>query len=44
MYEIFGFAEDFAKNSPTGYIANTTKMSVADLAFAATYSTIKAFE
>ena len=44
MREVLGWANDFARDSKTGYIAGTPSLSLADLAFAATYSTIRAFD
>ncbi len=44
MNEVLGWANGFARDSVTGYIAGTPSMSVADIAFAATYSTVRAFD
>merc|ERR1712141_981188 len=40
--EVMGWVEDFIK--PTGYVAGTDHMTVADIAWLATYSTIVASE
>ncbi len=43
MKEVLRWSDDFARDSETGYIAGTDGLSLADLAFAATYSTIVGF-
>ncbi len=43
MKEVLGWADGFARDSGSGYIAGTPGLSLADLAFAATYSTVAAF-
>ena len=40
FHEVMGWIQDFVK--PTGYIAGTNDLTVADLAFLATFSTIEA--
>ncbi len=44
MKEVLRWCDDFARDSETGYIAGTDGLSLADLAFAATYSTIVGFD
>ena len=41
---VLRWCDDFARDSATGYIAGTDGLSLADLAFAATYSTIVGFD
>ena len=38
--EVMGWVQDFIK--PTGYVAGTSYLTLADLAFLATYSTVDA--
>ena len=40
FYEVLSWANDFVK--PTGYVAGTDHMTLADISFLATYSTVKA--
>ena len=40
FHEVMGWVEDFLK--PTGYVAGTKHLTVADLAFLSTYSSIVA--
>ncbi len=44
MKEVLGWADGYVRDSKTGYIAGTPSLSLADLSFAASYSTIAAFK
>ncbi len=42
--EVTQWADDFVRDSKTGYVAGTPGLSLADISFATTYANLVAFE